>query len=165
MPLREKTLLRMLYETAARASGVLALDVEDIDRIRSKGGSTDMVVWAAPTARLLGRYLADRSHGPLFLTRWRSRTAPARRDLYPPTGQARISYRTAAGEFRRHSGGWTLHQLRHSSLTHLAEVGASAVVLHAKSRHRDLRTLSVYTRPGVEAVARLTAERFDDLTC
>ena len=64
-------------------------------------------------------------------------------------------------EFGRHSGGWTLHQLRHSSLTHLAEAGASAVMLQAKSRHRDLRTLSVYARPGVEAVARLTAEQFD----
>ena len=156
VPLREKALWRVLYETAARASEVLALDVEDIDRvrrrarIRSKGGSVDMVVWAAATARLLGRYLADRSGGPLFLTRWRSRTAPAARDLYEPTGQARLGYRTAAAEFRRHSGRWTLHQLRHSSLTHLAEAGASAVMLQAKSRHRDLRTLSVYTRPGVE---------------
>ena len=131
VPLREKTLWRLLYETAARASEVLALNVEDIDRvgrrarIRSKGGSVDMVVWAAPTARLLGRYLAGRDDGPLFLTRWRTRTAPAARDVYAPTGQARLSYRTAAGEFRRHSGGWTLHQLRHSSLTHLAEAGAS----------------------------------------
>ena len=72
VPLREKLLWRMLYETAARASEVLALDVGDLDRarrrarIRSKGGSVDMVVWAAPTARLLGRYLADRSGGPLF---------------------------------------------------------------------------------------------------
>ena len=167
VPLREKTLWRMLYETAARTSEVLALDVEDLDRvrrrarIRSKGGSTDMVVWAAPTARLLGRYLGDRTGGPLFLTRWRTRTAPARRNLYAPTGQARLSYRTAADQFRKHSGGWTLHQLRHSSLTHLAETGASAVMLQAKSRHRDLRTLSVYTRPGIEAVAQLTAEQFD----
>ena len=167
VPLREKLLWRLLYETAARASEVLALDVEHLDRtrrrarIRSKGGSTDMVVWAAPTTRLLGRYLAGRTAGPLFLTRWRTRTAPARRDLYEPTGQARLSYRTAAAEFRRHSGGWTLHQLRHSSLTHLAEAGASAVMLQAKSRHRDLRTLSIYTRPGVEAVARLTSDQFD----
>ena len=104
--LREKLLWRML-ETAARTSEVLALDVGDLDRarIRSKGGSTDMVVWAAPTARLLGRYLAGRDAGPLFLTRWRTRTAPAARDVYEPTGQARLSYRTAAAEFGRHSGG------------------------------------------------------------
>ena len=35
-----------------------------------------MVVLAAPTARLLGRYLTDRTHGPVFLTRWRTRTEP-----------------------------------------------------------------------------------------
>ena len=82
VPLREKLLWRMLYETAARASEVLALNVEDIDRarrrarIRSKGGSVDMVVWAAPTARLLGRYLAEQSasaEDPLCLVRCRGR--------------------------------------------------------------------------------------------
>ena len=167
VPLREKTLWRMLYETAARASEVLALDVEDLDRpqrrvrVVSKGGNTDMIHWAAATARLLGRYLAGRSSGPLFLTTARSRQPTPRRDLHRPTGQARLSYRTAAAAFGRHSGGWTLHQLRHSSLTHLAEGGASAVMLQAKSRHRDLRTLGVYTRPGPEAVARLTDDQFD----
>jgi len=78
---------------AARASEVLALDVEDLDRprrrarIRSKGGSTDMILWAAPTARLL----TNRTTGPIFLTRYRSRTEPAVRDLYQPTGQARLT--------------------------------------------------------------------------
>ena len=48
-----------------------------------------------------------------------------------------------------------------SSLTHLAEGRASAVILQAKSRHRDIRTLSLYTRPGPEAVARLTDNQFD----
>ena len=167
VPLREKALWRMLYETAARASEVLALDVEDLDRpqrrarVRSKGGNTDMIYWATPTARLLGRYLAGRNIGPLFLTTARSRTPTHRRDLHTPTGQARLSYRTAADLFGRHSEGWTLHQLRHSSLTHLAESGASAVMLQAKSRHRDIRTLGVYTKPGPEAVARLTDDQFD----
>jgi integrase len=32
VPIREKTLWTMLYETAARASEVLALDIEDLDR-------------------------------------------------------------------------------------------------------------------------------------
>ena len=56
VPVREKTLWRMLYETAAQASEVLALDVENLDlarrraRTRSKGGSTDMIDWAVPTS-------------------------------------------------------------------------------------------------------------------
>ena len=47
LPLREKTLWRMLYETAARASEILALDVEQLDLdnrrapIRSKGGESN----------------------------------------------------------------------------------------------------------------------------
>jgi integrase/recombinase XerD len=53
--------------------------------------------------------------------------------------------------------GWTLHQLRHSALTHLAEDGVELPLLAAKSRHRSWRSLETYTRPGSEAVARLTA--------
>jgi integrase len=37
------------------------------------------------------------------------------------TGHARLSYRRAEEIFRAASGGWTLHQLRHSAITHLAE--------------------------------------------
>ena len=54
-------------------------------------------------------------------------------------------------------GGWTLHQLRHSSLTHLGEKGASTILLQAKSRHQDPRTLAIYTKPGNEAIAQLTS--------
>jgi site-specific recombinase XerD len=45
--LRERTLWRLLYETAARADEVLRLDIEDLDipakraRTRSKGGDVD----------------------------------------------------------------------------------------------------------------------------
>jgi integrase len=45
--LRERTLWRMLYETAARSAEVLALDVEDLDlpnrraKVRRKGGALD----------------------------------------------------------------------------------------------------------------------------
>jgi site-specific recombinase XerD len=45
--MREKTLWRLLYETAARASEVLSINVEDLEldnkrvRVRSKGGDTD----------------------------------------------------------------------------------------------------------------------------
>jgi integrase/recombinase XerC/integrase/recombinase XerD len=49
--LREKTLWRTLYETAARASEVLSLDVGDLDlrnrkaKVRRKGGAVDVIVW------------------------------------------------------------------------------------------------------------------------
>ena len=46
IPLREKTLWRMLYETTARAGEILALNIENLEldarraRITAKGGAT-----------------------------------------------------------------------------------------------------------------------------
>ena len=66
VPLREKTLWRMLYETAARASEVLALNIEDLDLgarrapIRSKGGDTEWICWGSGTAHLLPRLIRGR---------------------------------------------------------------------------------------------------------
>ena len=68
----------MLYETAARASEILALNVEDLDleqrraAVRSKDGDTEFVYWDTGTAHLLPRLLrlpdgSSRSSGPLFL--------------------------------------------------------------------------------------------------
>jgi integrase len=70
VPLREKTLWRMLFETAARASEVLALNIEDLDLdarrapIRSKGGDTEWIYWGSGTAHLLPRLLRGRNSGP-----------------------------------------------------------------------------------------------------
>jgi integrase len=137
--LREKTYWQMLYETAARAEEILGLDVEDLDlankraRVVSKGGTVDWVHWQSATAALLPRLLKGRTRGPVFLT---DRAAAARTptlDVCPVTSRARMSYRRAAELFtaatrrltRRPDGsdgnGWTLHQLRHSALTHEAE--------------------------------------------
>jgi len=52
--------------------------------------------------------------------------------------------------------GWTLHLLRHCALTHLAKDNVQ-LPLKAKSRHRSLRTLQRFARPGPDAVAALTA--------
>ena len=52
------------------------------------------------------------------------------------------------------TGGWTLYQLRHSRLTHLAEAGVQLPILMAKSRHTSL---AVYAQPTFDAVAAATA--------
>jgi len=161
--LREKTLWRLLYETAGRAGEILALDIEDLDlankraRIRSKGGDLEHVHFQSGAARLLPRLLAGRTGGPVFLTDRAAPPGTPTLDVCPVTGRARLSYRRAAALFSKHAAGWTLHQLRHSAITHMAEAGESTVLLMAKSRHRSLRTLQRYARPGPEAVAALTA--------
>lgn len=74
VPLREKTLWRLLYETAARASKVVALNVEDLDLdarrapIRSKGGDIEWIFWGSGTAHLLPRLIRGRQAGPVFLS-------------------------------------------------------------------------------------------------
>lgn len=162
--LREKLLWRLLYDTAARASEVLGLDVADLDlgersaRITGKGGGSERIFWATGTARLLPRYLDGRTTGPLFLTERAPRVPLAKADIDPTTGHGRLSYRRAAEIFTDVSGGHTLHQLRHSALTHYAEAGVDVALLKAKSRHRSLRSLERYVRPSDASVAKLTAQ-------
>jgi integrase/recombinase XerC/integrase/recombinase XerD len=151
----------LLYESAARAGEVLALDVTDLDVPRrravvtGKGGRAELIGWETRTARLLPRHLAGRKQGPLFLTDLAPAPArlPARADLDPASGHARLSYRRAADLFHTATGGWTLHQLRHSRLTHLAEAGVQLPILMAKSRHTSLTSLAVYAQPTFDAVA------------
>lgn len=162
--LRERALWRLLYETAARANEILSLDVDDLDlpnkraRVTSKGGATEWVFWQTGAALLLPRLLAGRTIGPVFLTDRQPTRAVPSIDLCPVTGRARLSYRRAAELFSEMTGGWTLHQLRHSALTHAAEDGTNTPILLARSRHASVRSLERYARPGPEAVARHVAE-------
>jgi integrase/recombinase XerD len=178
VPLRDKALWRMLYETAARAEEVLGLDVPDLDlpskrgRVISKGGSTDWVHWQTGTALLLPRLLAGRREGPAFLTARKPGRPVATGDLCPsPSGRAcpiagretfelatrPLANPSATREELQDASGWTLHQLRHSLLTHEAEDGTSTPMLLARSRHASVRSLERYARPGPEAVARHVA--------
>jgi integrase/recombinase XerD len=92
------------------------------------------------------------------LPRWPPADPRRRRlDLDPASGRARLSYRRAAELFQARTGS-TLHQLRHSALTHAAEDGTNLPRLLARSRHASVRSLERYARPGPEAVARHLAE-------
>ena len=68
---------------------------------------------------------------------WTSAPSPA--ELASPTD-------VRPGLFAHHTDGWTLHQLRHSAITHLAEAGESTVLLMAKSRHVGACALCSATR-------------------
>ena len=116
-------------------------------------------LWATGTARLLPYVVDGRSTGPVFLSSRpvQARRAPAKADIDPETGLARLSYARAAQAFSTATDGWTLHQLRHSALTHLAEDGVPLPLLMAKSRHKSLKTLQRYVRPSADAVAAMTA--------
>ncbi|MDG4751581.1 site-specific integrase [Micromonospora sp. WMMD718] len=169
VPLREKTLWRMLYETTARAGEILALNIEDLEpdarraRVTSKGGDIEYVYWASGTAHLLPRLIRGRDRGPVFLSERRPGPArrPAARDMCPHTGRARLGYDRARILLDRYTRtnatpGWDLHQLRHSAATHLGEANAGLQLIMAKGRWRNPRTAMRYVKPGAVALAEVT---------
>lgn len=158
--LRDRALWSVAYESAARAAEVLQLDVETLDLVRrrsvivGKGGSAETILWDTFSNRLLGQLVRGRKQGPVFLTDAPGRMKPPA-DTCQVTGRVRLSYRRAAEVFKAAAGGATLHQLRHSRLTHLAEDGHDVMILRAVSRHSTVRSLEVYVRPSDDSVAAL----------
>jgi integrase len=144
----------MLYETAARASEILALNVEDLDLeqrrapVRFKGRDTDFVYWDTGAAHLLPRLLrlpdgTSRTSGPLFLASRRPVPArrPAARDICPQTGRARLGYDRVRVLLKKHTAtatgdGLELHQLRHSAVTDLGDQKVPLQLIMGRGRDR-----------------------------
>ncbi|WP_236544035.1 site-specific integrase [Spiractinospora alimapuensis] len=104
LPLRERTLWRLLHESAATTTRVLALNVEDLDLAdRRARTATSWLQWRSATAQLLPQLIGDRTHGPLFLSDRKPAPArtPAATDLCPDTGRRRLSYPRAEYLFKR----------------------------------------------------------------
>lgn len=169
-PLRDRALWSLLYESVARSEEVLGLDVPDLDirahraKVRRKGGARDVIVFQSRSAMLLSRLISGRKTGPVFLTDRRARPSVARLDIDPVSGRARLSYRRAAEIFEAHTKRVlgeekTLHQLRHSGLTHAAEDGTGAPMLMTYSGHRSIRSLAKYARPSADALGKWQAKR------
>jgi RNA polymerase sigma factor (sigma-70 family) len=121
VPVRERTLWRLLHESAAGVRVVLALNVEDLDLDDRRARVTGRwVTWRSGAARLLPSLLAGRTRGPLFLTDRRPGPARTREaaDLCQDTGRARLSYERAEYLFKQATQpldpaglGYTLRQL------------------------------------------------------
>lgn len=110
--LREKTLWRMLYETAGRSEEILGVNIEDLDLaarrcpVKAKGAHSkarrrgqaredfvlETVYWDAGTARLLPRLLRGRTRSPIAVPvrgRWSARATCARTPGWPASPTAR----------------------------------------------------------------------------
>jgi len=94
-----------------------------------------------------------------FTQAGRARLPLSAADLDPDTGRARLSYRRAAELFTAATGGTTLHQLRHSALTHAAEDGANTSTLLSFSGHTSVASLARYARVSPEALGRWQQQR------
>ena len=170
IPLRERALWRLLYDSASRAEAVLGLDVPDLDlanrhaRARVKGGDTHLLHFQTAAARLLRKLIAGRESGPVFLTERRaaSHRVTAAADLDPASGRARLSYEMAEQLFKERCqaarpstssgipGSPTSRQERQRPL------------LMAISGHKQLSSLQQYVKPSQGAVAKLMADTDPD---
>ena len=160
----KKLLWRMLYETAARAGEILALNIED----HGPSPQTSSNHWQRRPQRI--RILGIRLRRGCCQGIWLD-DAEGRRSS--PTGDPTSSLHeetnahTPVGEDfptnapppysnRQVVGGHSTNSATPHSLTS-ARAGASTTLLQAKSRHQDPRTLAIYTKPGNEAIAQLTS--------
>ncbi|MBP2325090.1 RNA polymerase sigma factor (sigma-70 family) [Kibdelosporangium banguiense] len=98
LPLRERTLWHMLYESSAGVKTVLSLNVEnlDLEDRRAWAGNT-WVSWRSETAKLLPQLVNGRTSGPLFRTSRRP--------------ERRLSYERAEYLFKQATG-YTLSRLK-----------------------------------------------------
>jgi integrase len=71
-------------------------------------------------------------------------------------GSAGPGYDRARILLARFADGLRLHQLRHSSATHLGEANVSASVIMAKTGRKSLRSVQRYVKPGLAAVHAAT---------
>jgi integrase len=119
--LREQAFWHLLYETAAGVERLLALDIDDLDRTRTRlaAASPGPRRLGGAAARLLPLLLVGRVSGPVFLTDRRAGPLVPARDRCPLTGRGRLSYRRAAELFTTATrpldpagDGWTFRQLR-----------------------------------------------------
>ena len=104
----------MLYETAARAGDILALNVEDLDLPRKraviigKGGHKEYVFWASGAARLLSRMSC-----PPGETNAHTRVG----EDCPANAPQRYSRKQVAGGRSTNNNWWHEHQPKQSANT------------------------------------------------
>jgi integrase len=149
---RDRALICMYVSSAARATELLGLDIDDVDWSRqlvhvvSKGSRLRQPVPVSPESLVfLATYLAEAGTPVPGEPLWRTRRGEARALTY--WAMRRILQR--ANE--RLGTNWTLHDLRHTAATRLANDPAMTLTeVRAILRHADINTTSIYTAVRVE---------------
>ncbi|MFJ9553485.1 hypothetical protein ACIRPH_06695 [Nocardiopsis sp. NPDC101807] len=130
--LREQTLWRLVYETAAPVGRLLSLSVPEIDHVGRRSHWSPDICWGQDSARLLALVTLGRVQGPVFLTERRVRASgPGQGCVF--TGRGRLSHRRAAELFTGATRGldplgrgWPLRRLRVAGRLHTRAVRGAA---------------------------------------
>ncbi|MEV6906774.1 site-specific tyrosine recombinase XerD [Amycolatopsis sp. NPDC051071] len=161
-PLRDRTLLELLYSTGARISEAVGLDVDDIDDaertvlLDGKGGKQRIVPIGRPALEAVHAYLV-RARPALAV---HGRGTPA---LFLNVRGSRLSRQSAwqvlkdTAESAGITAGVSPHTLRHSFATHLLEGGADVRVVQELLGHASVTTTQVYTLVTVNTLREVYA--------
>ncbi|MEV0804707.1 tyrosine-type recombinase/integrase [Kribbella sp. NPDC050281] len=149
---RDRALLSMYVSSGARASELLGIGLTDVDwgrqliHVVSKGTRLRQSVPVSPESlRNLTRYLAEAGLPGDGEPLWRTRRGGPRQLSY--WAMRRVLQR--ANE--RLGTDWTLHDLRHTAATRLAnDPGMTLTEVRAILRHADINTTGIYTAVRVE---------------
>lgn len=172
MNLRDRAILRLLYDLGLRRAEVASLDVEDLDLARNtvavigKRRTAKTLLSLAPaTKTVLSDWLRIRGSepGPLFLNFDHSDKGETRR----LTGTS--IYRIVRGRGQTAGVKVAPHGLRHTAITEACKAAQAAGMPLEEvldfSRHNDLRVLMIYRdreRDVQGQIANLVAQTTDD---
>ncbi len=142
-------ILRALYESMARVSELVNLEVQDLNSKEAvlliqfgKGGKERLVPISHTLANDLEEYIKNRKSGPLFLSSLRKK--------YTTRYIQKICKEVS--EFCEFNPPLTPHILRHSHATHLLNEGVPIAHLQLLLGHADISTTTIYAR-SLPAVA------------
>jgi integrase/recombinase XerC len=149
--LRDRAVLETLYSTGIRASELVGINLDDIDRsdrvirIRGKGRKERLVPIGKKALAAIDAWCVSRA----MLTVPAVFTNPSGKRLTPRSVQRIVeTYRRALGLAPR----TTPHTLRHSFATHLLESGADLRSIQELLGHASLSTTQRYTHLNLDAL-------------
>jgi integrase/recombinase XerC len=150
--LRDRAVLETLYSTGIRASELIGINFEDINRndhllrIRGKGRKERIVPVGSKALDAIDAYAArknDRDNGASVFT------GPSGKRLTARTVQRILgNYRKKLGLSQKASP----HTLRHSFATHLLESGADLRAIQELLGHASLSTTQRYTHVNLDSL-------------
>lgn len=159
--LRDRALLELLYDTGARVSEVVGLELQDLDfdeeliRVTGKGSKQRLVPMGRTLKRALREYLTaggrsefpkPRAHAHVFVN---VRGGPLSRqgiDLI-------ISSRALNAGIDRST--ISAHVFRHSCATHMLAHGADIRVVQELLGHASISTTQIYTAVSITSMQRI----------
>ena len=150
--LRDRAVLETLYSAGIRASELIGMNREDIDRhdglirIRGKGRKERIVPIGRRAQEAIDAYLAGKSGGGDTTAVF---TNPSGKRLTARTVQRILeNYRKKLGLTQKASP----HTLRHSFATHMLESGADLRAIQELLGHASLSTTQRYTHVNLDAL-------------